>query len=48
MGKPFNVTLVKEKIIRQLIKIIRKTVFKDIAVGVVKTVAVGEEDQAQL
>lgn len=47
MGKPFNSTLVEEKIILKLVKIIRKTVFKGIAIGGVKTIAVGEKDQAE-
>lgn len=47
MGKPFNLTLVGEKIILKLVKIIRKTVFKGIALGSVKITAVGEKDQVQ-
>lgn len=41
-GKSFDLTLVKEKIILRLVEIIRKTVFKGIAIGCVKTVTVGK------
>lgn len=42
IGNPFGLTLVKEKIILKLVKMIRKALIQTIVTGGVKTVAVGK------
>lgn len=44
MGKPFDLTLIKEKIILTFVKMVRKTLFEIVGTSGVETISVGKRE----